>query len=145
GNPLSNSVGSLDGGMIITQREQGDDPSLIFMPNNFTETGNIGYLGYSSNEHLLQINSPLSGNIKFAVLGGPAESSFTSFIVDTSTNRVGIGTSTPLATLHVDGTVAFQGTNFATTTIGSFDNYITIGEYSIFSGAARFPLISSLS
>lgn len=42
--------------------------------------------------------------------------------------NVGIGTTTPSAKLAVDGNVIFQGDEFATTTIGDMNTFVTIGR-----------------
>ncbi|MBP6942783.1 MAG: hypothetical protein KBB55_01935, partial [Candidatus Buchananbacteria bacterium] len=57
-------------------------------------------------------------------------------------DRLAVGTSTPGAVLSVDGSVVFQGTDFATTTIGNLDTYLTFGGYDI--GGTKYPMISGM-
>lgn len=59
---------------------------------------------------------------------------------DNSSNSLGIGTSTPISSLHVDGDVSFLGENFATTTIGKNNIFLTIGEY--FTAGSEVPSLS---
>nr|MBP6942441.1 hypothetical protein [Candidatus Buchananbacteria bacterium] len=65
-----------------------------------------------------------------------------SSLVFNGTN-LGVGTSTPSYTLSVEGTVGFQGNNFATTTIGNFTSNVTIGAIDSFIG--KIPFIRSLA
>jgi len=51
------------------------------------------------------------------------DSNDANILVVRNDGRVGVGTSTPQYKLAVDGTVGFQGTDWATTTIGQFDAY----------------------
>lgn len=57
--------------------------------------------------------------------------------------KVGIGTTTPRFKLAVDGTVGFQGTNWATTTVGQFDAYFEFGAFDL--SGFKVPKIKPLS
>lgn len=67
--------------------------------------------------------------------------SSTSIFSDVATflSNVGIGTTSPMSKLSVDGDVAFQGTNFATTTIGDKNSSLQVGNGNF--GGGTFPNI----
>lgn len=72
---------------------------------------------------------------------GSLFASSTSIFSDVATflSNVGIGTTSPMSKLSVDGDITFQGTNFATTTIGSKNAFIKIGQ--AFLNGGTFPNI----
>lgn len=134
GNPLSDRTGVFNGGFGISQHStELDDPVISFVPNNFTDTGNVALIEYSVADHAISFKSPLTGGLDFALLGGTDSGGlYPSFFVDLDATRVGIGTSTPVSSLHVDGDVNFLGENFATTTIGRLSGTrTTIREFNV--------------
>ena len=63
------------------------------------------------------ITSATAGSVLFAGVGGILQQDNANLFWDDTNNRLGIGTATPLSTLHVAGTSRFVGS--------SFTNYLT--------------------
>jgi len=152
---LSISQINLGGGDAPLLRGRGSDgSSTLFTGNTFVVTdldninttliafannNGIGALGFQDNQFAL-FDPTNTESMKFSVFDDTGSAFFN---VDSGSQRVGIGTTTPFAKLTVDGTVAFQGTNFATTTIGSFDTYLSIEEINFM--GSKFPLLRGSS
>jgi hypothetical protein len=118
----------VDLGLVMTRPSGSSNVAVIF--DESTDILEIGYTNGDASQSTITMDSaPLSVKINGDLsVSSNVEVGTANLFVDTTTSNVGIGTNTPLDTLHINGGTRFAGhiipTTNATFDIGSAENKV---------------------